>query len=177
MFRFKTNLHQVQEQILDELERRVKSLKPQEIEMQTWGPGLVDLKIEVKRPDFDLALYVEQLFAKATPKVFQELGVQLQENMKAGNWGWRDGNRDIVDTGALMESQEITISGFSASVSYNSPYAAITHYGGYIYPYGNTNTTKVYLPGRPWVTATIEGGGPVPAFDFYAAYLNAIEGY
>ena len=175
MFGFKTNLKQVQAEVEKELQQRVKSLKPQEIEMDTWSPGLVDMEIEVLPPDFDIVAYVEQVFAKATPQVFRELGNQLQANMKAGSWGWRDGSRDIVDTGELMESQSITVSGFSANISYNSPYAAITHYGGYIYPYGNTNATKVYLPARPWITATIEGGGPVPVFDFYAAYLRAID--
>ena len=175
MFKIKTNLKQVQAQVEKELERRVKSLKPEELTVFDLSGVRVDFECTMGSPSVDLNAYVNQILLKATPQVFKELGEQLQANMRAGGWGWTDGTRDIVDTGELMNSQSITVTGFSVSIAYDSPYAAITHYGGYIYPYGNQNATKVYLPARPWITATIEGGGPVPVFDFYGAYLRAIE--
>ena len=175
MFAFKTNLAKIKQQHMQALRERVKKLQTEELTVIDLNGLDVDFECSMGTPSLDLNAYVKKMLANATPKVFRELGDQLQANMQAGSWGWRDGNRDIVDTGDLMASQNITVSGFSVSTSYNSPYAAITHYGGYIYPYGNTNATKVYLPARPWITATIEGGGPVPVFDFYAAYLRAIE--
>ena len=175
MFRFTSNIKDVQAQVQAELERRVDSLKPEELTVFDLSGVYVDFKCTMDSPSIDLNAYVDQILLKATSQVFKELGEQLQANMRAGGWGWIDGTRDIVDTGELMNSQSITVTGFSVSIAYDSPYASITHYGGYIYPYGNQNATRVYLPARPWITATIEGGGPVPVFDFYDAYLRAIE--
>ena len=175
MFRFKTNIKQVQQQINKDLRDRIKSLPTQELTLLSLQDIRLEFDCTYEVPVNEINAYAYRLLEQATPKVVRELGNQLQMNMRAGSWGWRDGSRDIVDSGDLMESQVITVSGFEVDISYNSPYAAITHYGGYIYPYGNKNATKVYLPARPWITATIEGGGPVPAFDFYAAYLRAIE--
>jgi len=100
----------------------------------------------------------------------QTLRNALNNAMSAAVWGWRDGSRDIVDTGALSRSLEIDATDDGLSVYYTSPYAALVHYGGYISPYGNKNIAKSYIPGRPWMDAVIEGGGPVPSVDLYYTY-------
>ena len=175
MFKFTSNLSKVKKQQMRAVRDKIAKMRSQEITVFDLKGVNVDFTCQIEAPSVDLNAYVRTMLLEATPRVFRELGDQLQANMKAGSWGWRDGNRDIVDSGELMNSQSITVSGFSVTLSYDSPYAAITHYGGYIYPYGNKNATKVYIPGRPWITATIEGGGPVQVFDFYGAYLRAIE--
>ena len=176
MFTLTSNWDSVKKEITEELNRRVNEVVKKSFEIETDIPldGVLALEIDLIPPKANITDYVNRLFDKATPKVFQALADQLQDNMRAGNWGWRDGTRDIVDTGDLLDSQSVMVSGSTMTISYNSPYAAITHYGGYIYPYGNTSAQRVYLPARPWITATIQGGGPVPQFDFYQAYLTAM---
>jgi hypothetical protein len=95
--------------------------------------------------------------------------------MQSGSWGFSGGNRDIVDTGELMRSMQVTISGTSIEITYGEPYAALMHYGGYIQPYGNKSAKPVYLPGRPWVDAVMGGGGPVEAIDYYSIYQKALN--
>lgn len=72
----------------------------------------------------------------------------LDEAIRDPRWG--DGG--VYETGALMNSLEISTTAKQIQVNYTEPYAALQHYGGYILPYGNTNLSKVYIPGRPWVT-------------------------
>ena len=52
------------------------------------------------------------------------------------------------------------------SATYNSPYANLVHYGGYVTPYGNPDAAAVYVPGRPWIKAATQGtyGAPPPRF-------------
>lgn len=75
--------------------------------------------------------------------------------------------RNLVDTGALKKSLFIaTDADDHVSATYNSPYANMVHYGGYIQPYGNPNAASVYIPGRPWIKAAVRGshGAPPPRF-------------
>ena len=176
MFTITHDFDKVKKAYAAELKRRVQEAtsKQFDIELDMAPDNLMDMKIELEQPSENIAEYINKLFRDATPQVFAKLEAQLRANMKAAAWGWQDGARDIVDTGALMDSQNVAISGSTMTISYSSEYAAITHYGGYIYPYGNKNAERVYLPARPWITATIQGGGPVPQFDFYQAYIDAL---
>jgi len=102
---------------------------------------------------------VDQALAQARG----EIANALNAAMRSSSWRWNEGgSRDIVDTGALQASLSVSFSGGSFQISYSEPYAALIHWGGYISPYGNRSAQKVYLPGRPWVEATVMGGGPVP---------------
>ena len=114
---------------------------------------------------------------KAIPRMVKDLSVHLDNMMEAG-WGWIDGTRDIVDTGALKSSKKVSASSSGFEVSYSAPYVNIVHYGGYIQPYGNVNIEKVYLPARPWIAATFgKAPGPLPPFDFEQSYYDAMAGY
>ncbi len=77
-----------------------------------------------------------------------------------------------VDTGALMNSGSVAFHSNFINIDYStSPYAALVHYGGYIAPYGNVNIKKVYIPGRPWLEASLGiSPGPLGAFDWKEAY-------
>lgn len=108
---------------------------------------------------------------EATAQVVAPLTEALN-NAMAASWGWSDGARDIIDTGELRNSLTVTVTDGRVDIVYNSPYAGLVHYGGYISPYGNANIEKVYIPGRPWITATLSGDGPVPQFNFGEYYSN-----
>ena len=99
------------------------------------------------------------------------------DRMMGASWAWADGPRNIIDTGELLASKSVTAETGGFKVSYNADYAGIIHYGGYITPYGNQYAAKVYIPGRPWILATVgEVPGPLPAFDWenvYMQYFNA----
>lgn len=111
---------------------------------------------------------------KATKKtltlVANELKNALNEAMEARVWQWDYGDGDIIDTGALQKSLRIvTTSDGDIQVFYNQEYAAIVHYGGYIHPYGNPRV-QIYMPQRPWISSVLEGGGPIPRFDFEGVF-------
>lgn len=112
---------------------------------------------------------------EALPKIALKLGDALDAAIRSSVWGWSDGSRDIVDTGQLLNSRNITIQGDGLVISYNVPYFGIIHFGGYIAPYGNSKIDKVYIPARPWITSVVYGGGPVPKFDFEAAWSEALK--
>jgi phage gpG-like protein len=110
----------------------------------------------------------------AIPRMVERLGAALDAALSSSVWAWSDGTRDIVDSGQLLASRKITVSGNMISIDYNVPYFGI-HFGGYIMPYGNDKVQKVYIPARPWVTAVVEGGGPVPQFDFAAVFTESLK--
>lgn len=117
------------------------------------------------------------LFAKtAEDKWAEQISLKLKPALDTAiraSWGWRDGSRDIVDTGELAKSLDITRSGKKISISYGTEYAALVHYGGYIQPYGNPSAESVYLPGRPWVAAVLGiTPGPVQPLDMNAILQN-----
>lgn len=123
----------------------------------------IELKEQVgSMPINDMRDYTLAEVQKALSMATDDVKRALNSAVSSSSWNWAGGNRDIVDTGKLKNSVEVAFSGGAFVISYKVPYAALIHYGGYIYPYGNKNAQKVYLPGRPWVDATIMGGGPVP---------------
>jgi len=106
--------------------------------------------------------------------ILSELKMKLDENMDNDLWAWpvskKDGTsttervngtlvrdpRNIVDTGRLKASLRMRADDGVVNIAYREPYALITHYGGYILPYGNRHARPVFLPARPWVTYTLE---------------------
>ena len=111
-------------------------------------------------------------------RLAQQVSSSLNNAMDLPIWDWpratrrKSGEtvtapRNIVDTGALKASLFIQsdapdhVSGF-----YDSPYARLVHYGGYVTPYSNPAAQAVYVPGRPWIKAALKGshGGPPPKF-------------
>jgi len=106
--------------------------------------------------------------------ILSELKIKLDENMDSPLWSWpvfkKDGSkttrrvngsvagdpRNIVDTGKLKASLRLRADDGEVNIAYREPYALITHYGGFIQPYGNPLARSVYLPPRPWVKYTLE---------------------
>ena len=123
----------------------------------------IDLKTDVgSMPTSDMQNYTLAEVQRALSLATDDVKRALNSAVSSSSWSWAGGSRDIVDTGKLKNSVEVAFSGGAFMISYKVPYAALIHYGGYVYPYGNKNAQKVYIPGRPWVDATIMGGGPVP---------------
>ena len=87
-------------------------------------------------------------------------------------WEVADGRDDIIDTGALLASQSVTVIGSTIIVTYDEPYAALIHYGGYIVPYGNESASRVYLPPRPWAETVLKGD--YSKYDIEAEVLNTL---
>lgn len=96
----------------------------------------------------------------------------LNEAMESPVWDWvgatqrKNGSvvtspRDIVDKGDLKNSLIIKEKGLGLIVSYNTPYAAIVHYGGVTWNGG-------IVQDRPWAEAVLLGGGPVSQINWAA---------
>ena len=110
--------------------------------------------------------------------VQKSLKGSLNKSMKS-LWIYRDETRDIIDTGKLMRSLVISkeVSGPRTvfNITYNRPYAGLIYYGGYITPYGNKNAADVFIPGRPWVQAIMEGSYGQEKIDIEGSMKRAIN--
>ena len=115
----------------------------------------------------------------ANDQAIQAVGNALRvglNTMMASMWAWEGGARDIIDTGALMASQDVLVTSRKIAISYASPYANLIHYGGYVRPYGNMNIEKRYIPGRPWISATLgQMPGPAPPVDYKEIYRSTFK--
>ena len=119
-----------------------------------------------------------QTLAALAPEIKQALTNAM--NTKAYQWDYGDG--DIVQTGELRDSVQVTADSESIIVTYSASssgdgtdYAAIVYYGGYIHPYGNPNV-QIFMPGRPWIKHVLVGGYPgvekFPLTDRYFYYFE-----
>lgn len=98
----------------------------------------------------------------------------LREAISAGIWRLRNGGTgDIIDSGELLRSQAVTVSGSSIQISYDVPYAALIHYGGYIVPYGSVNRRPIYIPPRPWVALVLSS--QFNGYDLTEIYSDIIK--
>lgn len=122
-------------------------------------------KASLKISNFDNQAGVDAI-KDAVNKTITNASVDLKQKLAAAMassaWGEMG---DIIDSGDLRDSLNLVINGSQIEVSYDSPYANLIHYGGYIVPYGNNKVDKVYIPGRPWVEAVFTGNGPVDPID------------
>lgn len=125
-------------------------------------------KIGIGAPSRSSGAAAAQIFDEATSYAVQVASQAIEEALdtavSSSAWAWNTGGaRDIVDTGELKASLSVAINGDTIDISYGVPYASFVHNGGYIQPYGNQKIDAVYLPGRPWIDATLYGNGPVPS--------------
>ena len=116
----------------------------------------------------------------------------LNKAMESSVWDWprptlrENGStagttRNIVDTGALKSSLSVSVKFLKTKtnflVKYSAPYATLVHEGGYIAPYGRTDLVARSIPGRPWITAVMDGGyNGIESIDIQSEMLTAIEG-
>lgn len=136
--------------------------------------GLLTINVKALNESQILSKF-KRAINKASMLAAADLKAALDDALTSNVWQTPKGTTDIYDTGELLQSGTVTISDEGIRIAYDAPYAALVHYGGYVTPYGNTSTAKVYLPPRPWVNAVLNGGGPVPQFDFSKYYLREIQ--
>ncbi len=137
-------------------------------------------KIGIKAPSRGGGAAAAEAFDEATLYAVQVASQAIREALdtavSSSAWAWNTGGaRDIVDTGTLKASLSVTINGDTIDISYGAPYASFVHNGGYIHPYGNQRIDAVYLPGRPWIDATLYGNGPVPSVNLDEIIDGAIS--
>lgn len=122
-------------------------------------------KFRLKPGEFDAKSGLEQindLVRRTVERAAVDLESKLDAAMASSLWGELG---DIIDSGDLRDSLQVVVEGNSIQISYDSPYANLVHYGGYVAPYGNKSIDKVYIPARPWVEAVFTGNGPVDPID------------
>lgn len=136
----------------------------------------ISLRLNVKGLNInDINKRLATAINRASTRITRELKDALDKAILSNVWPTISGTADIYDTGELLQSGKVLVSGNGITIIYDTPYAALVHYGGYVVPYGNASAEKVYLPPRPWVEAVLNGGGPVPKFDFVSLYKAEIE--
>lgn len=159
---------------IEEFKRDAKNIRKR-VDTSSW-PGKITVEVDstwgnsVKRQ-------LEAAANDALESIALELDTLLTQSIQSSSWAWDNGTRDIVDTGALLDSQRVAVSGDSIVISYGVPYATFVHEGGYIQPYGNKNIEAVYIPARPWVDSVIYGTGPVPSIDMEGLVDRAFAKY
>ena len=142
-------------------------------------PTVFELETELEdEPDLgteEINSFYSQKVQELAPKLIAEIKQALMQALQFDGWAWKEGSRDIFDTGLLAASASVTMNNGVLNVRYSAPYANIIHNGGYIQPYGNPSARPVYLPGRPWIDAVLSGGGPFPPFDFEDFYRRNLQ--
>ena len=157
---------------LNQLESNLSKLKTRQKNLYT------GIRIRFDENYKDLK-YLQKRFPKSIKKAHkgalvllkQDLQKALNDAIEAKVWNWEYGDGDIIDTGELRDSLDLNIEGDRISIAYRVDHAGIVHYGAYIYLYGNPGI-QVYMPPRPWIDAVLNGGGPVPKFDFETTYVK-----
>lgn len=124
--------------------------------------GTFGIRSSIKFGNTRLQQIAKNLRSTSAADEFRDiLDTVLKEAIASSEWRTRNGIDDIIDTGALRNSGNISVTGssgnFSLEINYDVPYAALVHYGGYIVPWGNSRAKRIYLPPRPWVTTVLSG--------------------
>lgn len=133
--------------ITSDLERKLKRLEKTKFETKA-SIRLPTLDIEVDLSSLkDIEVQLEQSTNTFIQFISQDIAIKLDDSIE--KFG-------VVDTGALRDSLIVSTSGDTVTFKYDSPYAAIQHYGGYILPYGNRSAQPVYIKPRPWMESVLE---------------------
>lgn len=133
--------------------KKVQSYDGRKTNLGTKGISLPRLTVQVTG---DLAKSLEKALdlREVAEIAASELDSALRQAIQSSSWATGE---DIVDSGELLNSQKVSVSGETINIEYDVDYAALVHYGGYITPYGNENAKKVFIPARPWVQAVLDG--------------------
>jgi phage gpG-like protein len=97
------------------------------------------------------------------------IGPRFVEEIEDIKWGYNTPPevRDIVDTGRLRDSMEITVTQNGVTADWDVPYATQVHEGGV-----STRTRKPF-PGRPWTELPLEEA-PKKMNEFLDKRLKAV---
>jgi hypothetical protein len=106
---------------------------------------------------------------RASEIVMGELFAAFPQSFTAKAWAWprqtvrSDGStvgspRNLIDVGSpgLRSSGSYQMTGpFQATFKWSALYATAVHEGAMIFPWGNRDAKRVYLPPRPWTRAVL----------------------
>jgi hypothetical protein len=90
----------------------------------------------------------------------QVMGREFRKAIVEPTWNWPRGEspRDIVDTGALRNSQQMrVVSRFAVQYSWTTPYAQLVHNGARL-------RSGTFLPARPWTQLALSRQNPIEVF-------------
>jgi phage gpG-like protein len=162
---------------LEQLQREMKRLERKEkFKIPSPAPDIKGIGLNKVLNEFrDLVKTIEgmeEIFEECVDQAAEEiiplLSEALDEAMESSIWPWDGSTRDIVDTGALRDSKDVSWNSGKKSIviQYNEPYADLVQYGGYIKS-GYNPKVSIYIPPRPWIDAVIYGGHGIQQFPFY----------
>lgn len=115
----------------------------------------------------NLRARAEAAARRATEIVMGELEGAFQQSLTARAWEWpretvrSNGSkigspRNLIDTANLRQSGSFRMTGpYQATYRWSANYATAVHEGAWIYPWGNRDADRVYLPPRPWTRAVL----------------------
>lgn len=161
--------------IIRQLEQAAKDTGDLEREEKFGGSfklPAVQIKVTKRTSEAEIARMMNKVNDLAIQYIREALESALNDAMQSSIW---DGGTDIIDTGELMNSLTVSIQGDTLTMDYTAEYASFVHYGGYLAPYGNKSIDKVYIPGRPWVDAVVQGYGGFQPIDFAELYGRAFR--
>jgi len=140
------SLGQALDEIVKELTTKAQKLKTAGFSVSgTTGIGTASLDLDYKDTS-NFKTKLQQALIATLTEVSDDLKGKLDASIVSYN---------LVETGNLKNSLIIDTSDNSIKISYDAPYAALMHYGGYIIPYGNPNTQPVYIAPRPWIEVVL----------------------
>ncbi len=127
------------------------------------------MSIKVTVRSGNLRARAEAAARRATEIVMGELFAAFQQSFTAKAWAWprqtvrSDGStvgspRNLIDVGSpgLRSSGFYQMTGpFQATFKWSALYATAVHEGAMIFPWGNRDAKRVYLPPRPWTRAVL----------------------
>lgn len=115
----------------------------------------------------NLRARAEAAARRTTEIVMGELEGAFQQSFTAKAWEWlretvrSNGSkvgspRNLIDTGNLRQSGYFRMVGpYRGLFGWSANYATARHEGAWIYPWGNRDAERVYLPPCPWTRAVL----------------------
>lgn len=124
------------------------------------------MSIRVTVSSGNIRARAEQAARRASQIVMGELFAALQQSFTAQSWEWpretqrtkgtAGSPRNLIDTGNLRQTGSYRMTGpYQATFKWSADYATAVHEGAWIYPWGNRDADRVYLPPRPWTRAVL----------------------
>lgn len=124
------------------------------------------MSIRVRVSSGNLKARADEAARRASQIVMGELFAAFQQSFTAKAWAWprqtqrtvgtAGSPRNIIDTGNLRQTGSFRMTGpYQATFKWSAQYATAVHEGAHIFPWGDKDAERVYLPPRPWTRAVL----------------------
>ena len=118
----------------------------------------------------------QQIEEALPPLLDDALDANIWSWPRSSDWNGKGTTRSITDTGRLKASKKVQAKFLQTktvfAIQYKAPYAALVHEGGYVLPYGDVRRQPMYLPGRPWISAVLDGNNSGVQYLDVASYME-----